>query len=128
MIYVTGQDAVDAPFGAMLHIDWIEIKRNTQAFRAAQRALVCTDDLTSFLGDSPRISKQRRPYSNSFIGSTMFRPKSDGGGATVRLSFVRRHGRYKGRGHWHTSRRSRGAMRRAQRSRIEQSLRGHALC
>ena len=43
MIYVIGQDAVDAPFGAMLHIDWIEIKRNTQAF-LAQLVVVCTDD------------------------------------------------------------------------------------
>ena len=59
MIYVTGQDAIDAPFGAMLHIDWIEIKRNTQAFRAAQRALVCTDDLTNFSGGFPSNTKTK---------------------------------------------------------------------
>ena len=53
MVYVSGQDAIDAPFGAMMHIDWIEIKRNTQAFQAAQRALVCTDELTNFLGGFP---------------------------------------------------------------------------
>ena len=57
MIYVTGQDAVDAPFGAMMHLDWIEIKRNAQAFRAAQRALVCTDDLTTFSGGFPSNTK-----------------------------------------------------------------------
>ena len=53
MVYITGQDAIDAPFGAMMHMDWIEIKRNTPAFRAAQRALVCTDELTNFLGGFP---------------------------------------------------------------------------
>ena len=128
MIYVNGQDAIDAPFGAMLHIDWIEIKRNTQAFRAAQRALVCTDELTSFLGGFPSNFKTKEAVLEFVHGSTTFRPKSDDGGATVRLSFVRRHGRFRGRGHWLTSRRSRGAMRRAQRSRIVLSLKGHALC
>ena len=59
MVYVTGQDALDAPFGAMMHLDWIEIKRNTPAFRAAQRALVCTDEITSFLGGFPSNFKNK---------------------------------------------------------------------
>ncbi|CAK0824602.1 unnamed protein product, partial [Prorocentrum cordatum] len=58
MVHVTGQDAIDRPFGAMLHIDWLEIRRGAQAFKTAQRALMLTDDLTMFLGAGPSNSKE----------------------------------------------------------------------
>ena len=59
MLQISGPDAVEAPFGALIHLDWIEVKRNTAAFRAARRALVFTDDLTKFLGGSPSNSKTK---------------------------------------------------------------------
>eukprot|EP00959_Pyramimonas_sp_CCMP1952_P267721 5597367-Pyramimonas_sp.AAC.1 len=60
MIYVTGKDAIDKPFGAMCHLDWLEIRRGTPAYKTAQRALMLTDDLTQFMGAGPSNSKEAR--------------------------------------------------------------------
>ena len=43
----------------MVHLDWIEIKRDTQAYRVAQRALIITDGFTKFLGGFPSNRKTR---------------------------------------------------------------------
>ena len=43
----------------MVHLDWIEIKRGTDAFKAAHRALIFRDDLTSFLGGAPSNRKTK---------------------------------------------------------------------
>ena len=56
---VTGPYAAETPFGAMVHLDWIEIKRGTDAFKAAHRSLIFTDDLTSFLGGAPSNRKTK---------------------------------------------------------------------
>ncbi|CAK0884153.1 unnamed protein product [Prorocentrum cordatum] len=58
MVHVTGQHAIDKLFGAMVHIDWPEIRRGTQGVKTAQRALMLTDDLTVFLGAGPSNSKE----------------------------------------------------------------------
>ena len=54
---LTGEDAASSPFGALLHLDWIEIRRGSSAARSAARALVLTDDLTSFMGTFPSHAK-----------------------------------------------------------------------
>jgi len=54
---LTGEDATSSPFGALLHLDWIEIRRGSSAARSASRALVLTDDLTHFMGIFPSHAK-----------------------------------------------------------------------
>ena len=58
MVWVTGKDAQDAPFGALVHMDWIEIRRGSKAAASAARALVITDDLTGFIGVFPSHTKE----------------------------------------------------------------------
>ena len=59
MVRLAGPDSADSPFGAMVHLDLIEIKRDTQAYRVAQRALIITDEFTKFLGGFPSNRKTR---------------------------------------------------------------------
>ena len=58
MVCVSGADAIERPSGALTHMDWIDIKRDTPAYRTARRALMLTDDQTAFLGASPSDSKE----------------------------------------------------------------------
>ena len=67
MVYVAGQDAIDKPDGAMVHVDWLEIRRSAWAFEAAQRALMLTDDLAVFLGAGPSKSARRRASCHSGV-------------------------------------------------------------
>ena len=53
MAQITGPDAEKKPFGALVHMDWIEVKRHTPASRSAKRALIITDDITRFMGGFP---------------------------------------------------------------------------
>lgn len=57
MLCICGQDALDRPFGALLHMDWLQMRKGSRAFTTAQRALIMTDDLTSYLGAAPADSK-----------------------------------------------------------------------
>lgn len=90
MIQVLGQDAVDDPFGALVHIDWVEIKRGTRAAAIAARALVVTDDVTQFRGVFRPTTKRMRRWWNSSTGSTTCRAIYAGCGATGRPSSWRR--------------------------------------
>ena len=58
-ICVSGPDAVECPFGALVHMGWIEIRRDTPAYQTAKRALVMTDDITEFMGASPSNHKTK---------------------------------------------------------------------
>ena len=59
MFAVTGPDAEEKPFVALLHMDWVEIRKGTQAFKTAQRALHLLDDITVFFGVFPSNSKTK---------------------------------------------------------------------
>ena len=67
-VQLIGSDAVEAPFGTLVHLDWIEVKRNTVAYRAARRALIFTDDITKFLGGSPSNSNTKEVVVESVHG------------------------------------------------------------
>ena len=56
---VSGPDAVDEPFGALVHLDWLEMRRLSEAYRTTQRALIFTDDLTQFIGGFPSNPKTK---------------------------------------------------------------------
>ena len=50
---VTGPDVTLRPFGALVHIDWLEMKSGSKAHGIAARALLITDQETEFLGVLP---------------------------------------------------------------------------
>ena len=45
---VTAPDALTRPFGAMIHLDYIAMERNSEASRAARYSLNVHDEKTSF--------------------------------------------------------------------------------
>ena len=54
---LTGPDVTLRPFGALVHIDWLEMKSGSKAHRIAARALLITDQETEFLGVLPSKRK-----------------------------------------------------------------------
>ena len=55
-----GQDAIDRPFGAMVHMDWIELDSSSPAAKVVPRFLLLIDDQTVFMGGSPSKSKSHK--------------------------------------------------------------------
>ena len=53
----TGPDVTLRPFGALVHIDWLEMKSGSKAHGIAARALLITDQETEFLGVLPSKRK-----------------------------------------------------------------------
>ena len=49
-LWLTGPDVALKPFGAFVHIDWLEMKNGSKAHEIAARALLITDQETEFLG------------------------------------------------------------------------------
>ena len=54
---LTGPDVALKPFGALVHIDWLEMKNGSRAHGIAARALLITDQETEFLGVLPSKRK-----------------------------------------------------------------------
>ena len=53
-----GPDLAVNPFGALVHIDWVEMKYGSPAHKVAPRKLMSTDQETEFLGSSPSKRKE----------------------------------------------------------------------
>ena len=54
---LTGPDVAFMPFGALVHVDWLEMKSGSKAHGIAARALLITDQETEFLGVLPSKRK-----------------------------------------------------------------------
>ena len=54
---LTGPDVTLRPFGALVHIDWLEMKNGSEAHGIAARALLITDQETEFWGVLPSKRK-----------------------------------------------------------------------
>ena len=54
---LTGPDVALRPFGALVHIDWLEMKSGSKAHGIAARALLITEQETEFLGVLPSKRK-----------------------------------------------------------------------
>ena len=54
---LTGPDVALKPFGALVHIDWLEMKNGSRAHGIVARALLITDQETEFLGVQPSKHK-----------------------------------------------------------------------
>ena len=57
---LTGPDVALKPFGALVHIDWLEMKNGSKAHGIAARALLMTDLETEFLASYRRIANWPR--------------------------------------------------------------------
>ena len=56
-LWLTGPDVTLRPFGALVHIDWLEMKSGSKAHRIAAGALLIKDQETEFLGVLPSKRK-----------------------------------------------------------------------
>ena len=54
---LVGPDVTLRPFGALVHMNWLEMKNGSKAHRIAARALLITDQETEFLGVLPSKRK-----------------------------------------------------------------------
>ena len=60
---LTGPDVTSRPFGALVHIDWLEMKNGSKAHRIAARALLITDQET----ESPDVLPSKRKLASEVI-------------------------------------------------------------